>query len=70
VIAPGRPHERQIWRIRLFASEELARMFSEHGLVDVAVTAGFASHDEPPLLELREYTPSSPRILVRGRKPR
>jgi hypothetical protein len=45
-------------------------MFSEHGLVDVAVTAGFASHDEPPLLELREYTPSSPRILVRGRKPR
>jgi SAM-dependent methyltransferase len=68
VVAADGPRQ-QDWTIRLFASEELARLLLGAGLVDVSLLAGFPSHDHAPQSRLEAYSPASPRICVIARRP-
>jgi SAM-dependent methyltransferase len=69
VVAPGRGSEPQTWRIRLFASEDLAALLAGAGLECIGVSAGFESDDEHPTpVPLKPYVPSSRRIMLTGRK--
>lgn len=70
LIGADGPPEEQCTSVRLYASEELARMFESEHLSDIRLYAGFADEPESETRgALGPYTFESPRICVVGRKP-